>query len=193
MANHTRYEPLIYWVTARPGAGKSVLVSHVLSDLKEKKIQHAFFHFHAGIKASQSLAYFLRSIAYQMAASNTAVCDELGKLCDGGCTFGPDDARAIWAKIFRAGIFQVRKDTQSAQEVRTRKPSFYVSYFIGFNFRSTVLAHRCNRRMRQIRRVFGPVKSHATVILATNIHYEQTGSRTAKGYPTVARVQIVNR
>jgi hypothetical protein len=103
----TSYSPSLYWITANPGAGKSVLASHVVSELQEFRLQAAFYYFHVGNKASQSLAYFLRSLAYQMAASNTAVGDAVVKLYNDGITFDQDDARAIWSKVFRAGILQV--------------------------------------------------------------------------------------
>ncbi|RFU24716.1 hypothetical protein B7463_g11619, partial [Scytalidium lignicola] len=106
-SHNANYNPSLYWVNANPGAGKTVLASHVVSQLEEFRLQRAFYHFHVGRKTSQSLAYFLRSVAYQMAASNTAVCDEVVKLYNEGFTFDPDNARAIWSKIFRAGILQL--------------------------------------------------------------------------------------
>ena len=104
---NTTYSPSLYWINANPGAGKTVLASHVVLQLREFRLQRAFYHFHVGNKASQSLPYFLRSVAYQMAASNVAICDEVVKLYREGSTFDPDDARAIWSKVFRAGILQV--------------------------------------------------------------------------------------
>ncbi|ORY60895.1 NACHT and WD domain protein [Pseudomassariella vexata] len=98
--------PLIYWVNANPGAGKTVLAGHVVSQLKEFRMQHASYYFHFGKKASQSLAGMLRSIAYQMASGNAAIRDALLKINDEGSSFDQDDARAIWSKIFRAGLFQ---------------------------------------------------------------------------------------
>lgn len=106
-SHNTSYNPSVYWVNANPGAGKTVLASHVVSQLGEFHLQRTFYHFHVGRKASQSLAYFLRSVAYQMAASNAAVCDEVVKLYNEGSTFDLDDSRAIWSKIFRAGILKV--------------------------------------------------------------------------------------
>lgn len=99
--------PSIYWVTARPGAGKSILAEHIVSQLDEFHLQLAFYYFHAGKKESQSLAGCLRSIAFQMTASNAALRDTVAKLCNDGSTFDHDDARAIWSKVFRAVILQV--------------------------------------------------------------------------------------
>ena len=100
------YKPSVYWVNANPGAGKTILASHVISQLEKSRLQCAFYYFKTGTKASK-LPYFLRSIAYQMAASNSIICGELMKLYDEGTTFDIDDARAIWSKIFRASILKV--------------------------------------------------------------------------------------
>ncbi|KAH6684471.1 NACHT and WD domain protein [Halenospora varia] len=103
----TKFKTSLYWINANPGAGKTVLASYVVSQLDELRLQHAFYYFHAGKTTSQSLSYFLRSMAYQMAASNADVRSSLVKLCNDGSTFDKDDTRAIWSKVFRAGIFKV--------------------------------------------------------------------------------------
>jgi hypothetical protein len=101
------HNPSVYWIQAKPGAGKSVLASYVASQLKDIGLQLALYHFHFGSKQSQSLAAFMRSIAYQMAVTNSAVRDILVNLHSSGSTFDQDDARAIWSCLFKAGIFQV--------------------------------------------------------------------------------------
>lgn len=96
----------IFWVHANPGTGKTILASHVISHLQEFQLECAFYHFHAGDKASLSLGPFLRSIAYQMAISNSAIRNKLTQLCQEGSTFDMDDSWTIWTKLFRKGIFQ---------------------------------------------------------------------------------------
>ncbi|KAK9781752.1 putative GPI inositol-deacylase [Seiridium cardinale] len=98
---NSNYTPWIYWVTAGPGAGKSVLASHVGARLEEFQVSHAFHHFHAGNKSSQSLARCLRLMAYQMASSNAAVREVVAKLSSDGTTLDQDDARAVWLKLFK--------------------------------------------------------------------------------------------
>jgi hypothetical protein len=107
MTKETQYSPSIYWVNASPGAGKTVLAAYVSSQLKEFHLQHAVFYFHSGKKASQLLPSFFRSIAFQMARSTAAVRDAMAKLHQDGVTYDLDDARAVWSKVFRAGILQV--------------------------------------------------------------------------------------
>ncbi|KAL2108516.1 hypothetical protein VUR80DRAFT_3732 [Thermomyces stellatus] len=105
------HEPSIYWVNAKPGAGKTVLASHVSTLLGESGLQCSTYFFHFGGKTSNSLVMCLRSIAYHMATSNTAIRDALFKLESKGCTFDQDDARSVWLKIFKACIFQVTLST----------------------------------------------------------------------------------
>ena len=102
------YPPSIYWVTANPGVGKTILASHVTSQLKELCVQNSVHFFRFGKKESHSLATCLRAIAYQMATTNAAVRGALAELYRNDCTFDQDDARAVWLKIFTSCIFQVR-------------------------------------------------------------------------------------
>lgn len=77
------------------------------SQLRELHIPHTACYFHYGNKTTQSLAVLLRPIAYDMAKSNAAVREHLGRLSNDSSTFDLDDVRAIWSIVFRAGIFQV--------------------------------------------------------------------------------------
>ena len=101
--------PSIYWVSANPGTGKTFLAAHVVDELGQYQLERAYYFFHVGNKASQSLSNFLRSIAYQMAISNAFIRDKLFELCREGSTFDKDDAATVWTKIFKKGIFQVSK------------------------------------------------------------------------------------
>ncbi|RYP87389.1 hypothetical protein DL770_004801 [Monosporascus sp. CRB-9-2] len=99
--------PSYYWVHANPGTGKSFLAAHVVSELQEFKLECSYYFFHVGNKTLCSLAHFLRSIAYQMAVSNALIREKLVALQQEGSLFDIDDARAIWTKVFKRGIFQV--------------------------------------------------------------------------------------
>jgi hypothetical protein len=101
------YKPSLYWVTANPGAGKTVLVTYIESQFEKLDFNPATYYFTFGKKESHSPAGLLRTIAYQMAQSNAAVRETLMKLLDEAATLDLDNPRAIWSKIFRFGIFQV--------------------------------------------------------------------------------------
>ncbi|CAG9978525.1 unnamed protein product [Clonostachys byssicola] len=103
----SRYPPAFLWVHANPGTGKTVLAAHVVKQLQDFKFDCAYHYFHIGGKASQSLAYFLRSLAFQMAAQNTVIRDRLFNLCNETTLPDLDDSRSIWAKLFSKGIFQI--------------------------------------------------------------------------------------
>ena len=98
----------IFWIHANPGTGKSVLASHVASQLQDFKLECASHFFHVGDKKSRSLGVLLRSIAYQMALTNATVRDSLFKLFEEGSTFDLDDSRTIWTKLFKKCILLVR-------------------------------------------------------------------------------------
>jgi hypothetical protein len=102
------YRPSIFWVQAQPGAGKTVLATHVISHLAHFRLPHALHFFHFGKKSTQSLAGLVRSLALQMANQNAAIRGKLVEIYANASSFDQDDARAIWHKAFIGGIFQVR-------------------------------------------------------------------------------------
>jgi hypothetical protein len=106
-ASQQKHKLSVYWVTANPGAGKTVLAAHVVSQLGDFGLQTAGYYFHLGKKESQTLSGFLRSIAFQMAQKNAAIRKALSKFSAESTTLDLDDPRVIWSRLFRAGIFQV--------------------------------------------------------------------------------------
>ncbi|KAI0015721.1 hypothetical protein F4780DRAFT_50133 [Xylariomycetidae sp. FL0641] len=101
-------KPSIFWIYANPGTGKTFLAAHIIDELSQFGMECAYYFFHVGNKMSRSIGGFLRSMAFQMALSNSAVRDKLTELHEEGSTFDQDDARTIWNKIFLKGIFQAR-------------------------------------------------------------------------------------
>lgn len=102
--------PSFYVMTALPGAGKTVLAHHVISQLKALNQSCAFHFFQSGNEHDQSLAGLLRSIAYQMASTTTAFRDILLRLHDDGVSFAMNDARTIWVNVFRESLLRVREN-----------------------------------------------------------------------------------
>lgn len=99
--------PSLYWIHANPGTGKTFLAAHVAAELREFKLNCSYHFFHVGNIASQSLGYFLRSMAYQMSVSNSLIREKLVAMVEEGMSFDPDDYRTIWTKVFKRSIFQV--------------------------------------------------------------------------------------
>ena len=100
--------PQFYWLSARPGAGKTVLAGHIVAHLRDFHLDCACYFFHHGNKSGQSLSGLLRSLAYQMAGSNTGIRELLHQLKDDGVVLDKDDERSIWRKLFLGGVLQVR-------------------------------------------------------------------------------------
>lgn len=107
----TPNNPSILWISANPGTGKTFLAAHVVDELAQFQLECACYYFHAGNKSTQTLGKFVRSIAYQMAASNASVREKLVALYHEGFTFDMDDAATIWTKLFKKGILQVSTRT----------------------------------------------------------------------------------
>jgi WD40 repeat protein len=95
-----------YWVSAKPGTGKSVLAGHTVKHLEDSKLDCSYYFFHHGNKSSQVLSGLLRSLAYQMALSNSIMRQALLDLLADGIHLDKDDERSIWWKIFLNGIFK---------------------------------------------------------------------------------------
>jgi hypothetical protein len=100
--------PQFYWLSARPGTGKSVLAGHIVSHLQNFHLDCAYYFFHHGDKSGQVLSGLLRSLAYQMSLSNAVIREKLLQLEDDGVILDKDDERSIWRKVFLNGILQVR-------------------------------------------------------------------------------------
>lgn len=99
--------PSIFWVQAQPGAGKTVLATHVISQLEHFRLPHASHFFHLGKKSTHSLAGLLQSLALQMAKANEEIRGKLAEIHATTPSFDQDSAHAIWHKIYLGGIFQV--------------------------------------------------------------------------------------
>ena len=106
-------ESRIYWLTAKPAAGKSVLAGHVITHLQSLGLDCSYYFFKFGNKGKQVLSGLLRSIAYQVALSNPGVRRLLYSMHKDNIQFDKDDERAIWRKLFAGGIF--KSETQRPQ------------------------------------------------------------------------------
>jgi WD40 repeat protein len=99
------------WLRGRPGAGKSVLASHVINnDLRPAGIDCCFFFFQSGDKAKSTANLFLRSIAWQMAMLHPSVMTQIRELISDSKDTGIDrlDPNPVWRKVFLSSILKVR-------------------------------------------------------------------------------------
>ena len=90
----------VYWLSAKPGAGKSVCAAHVIVSLQEKGHDCCYFFFQHGVKGQSLLGAMFRSIAFQMAELHPEIRDLLHKMNAQGVTFDKDDGVAVWRQAF---------------------------------------------------------------------------------------------
>ncbi|KAL2132593.1 hypothetical protein VTI74DRAFT_3616 [Chaetomium olivicolor] len=100
----------ILWLRGRPGAGKSVLSSHIISDLRSRGQDCCFFFFQARDHVKSTASGCLRSMAWQMARLHPVVRDKLKAIMSDwkDNTLDRIDSHSLWRKIFLSGILKVK-------------------------------------------------------------------------------------
>ncbi|KAH9909403.1 hypothetical protein F4778DRAFT_229652 [Xylariomycetidae sp. FL2044] len=100
----------VYWLRGRPGVGKSVISSFVISHLRELSRDCCFFFFVQGDKGKASIQSFLRSMAFQMAILHPEILHILLDTAKkwGETTLDKNDVSSLWRKLFISGILKVK-------------------------------------------------------------------------------------
>ena len=96
----------LYWTSANPGAGKTVLSSYVVSELKNEQRDCCFYFFSHEDKLKSTIAVFLRAMACQMASIHPNVSELLLKACKKDQQLAKMDHRTIWRKLYLEGILK---------------------------------------------------------------------------------------
>jgi len=94
------------WIKGKPAAGKSVLAGYIVDHIRETIPGCSTFFFKHGDESKSSLGRCLRSLAFQMASSNTEALDSILKIQAEGIRLDHVDARTLWRILFLSGIFQ---------------------------------------------------------------------------------------
>ena len=97
----------LYWISAKPATGKTVLSGKIISHLKDLKRHCAFYFFSRGDKVKSSIGPCLLSIAWQMACTSVDIQDFLVDLCQKESQISSLDYPSVWRKIFLDGIFKI--------------------------------------------------------------------------------------
>ena len=100
----------IYWVSAQPAAGKSVLAGSVISHLRGLGCECFYYFFDNSDKLKSTIHYFLRSMIWQIASHNSHILKIILRLCEKGDEFPKMDHRTIWRRLFLEGLFKLRLD-----------------------------------------------------------------------------------
>ena len=98
--------PHILWVNGRPAAGKSVLAGYVIRQLQERNADCSYFFFKHGDKSESRLGACFRSLAFQMACSNSQIREVLLEMFNDGISLEIDSERPLWQRLFSSGILQ---------------------------------------------------------------------------------------
>ncbi|KAL9628615.1 MAG: hypothetical protein Q9204_005780 [Flavoplaca sp. TL-2023a] len=94
------------WLSAQPAAGKSILAGYIVDELGDLNLGCEYFFFQHGHKAKSTLSGCLRSLAYQMALTDTKVRETLMSFSEVNTRLNLDDESAIWRKLFLNGILR---------------------------------------------------------------------------------------
>lgn len=98
----------MYWISAKPAAGKSVLSGYVIKHLKDLNRDCTFYFFTHGDKVKSTISSFLRSMVWQMAFIHPEVLRTALEICEKDEQLNKTDYRTIWRKLFLDGILKVK-------------------------------------------------------------------------------------
>ena len=102
-------DPSILWLTGPPATGKSTLASFVTEYLQQGFLKSGcqYHFFVSNHQSKRTVAFFLRSIAFQIAQTHEEIQDALFTLSEeADITFGQQSFSIIWEKIFEGIIFK---------------------------------------------------------------------------------------
>ncbi|KAL4970910.1 WD40 repeat-like protein [Aspergillus stella-maris] len=99
-------EQPIFWLTGAGGAGKSVLSSHIISDLQEKGLNCSYYFFKHGMAKKASISGCLLSLALQIGQTDERILDRLIQLSDYLPAWEQLDERTLWRQLFLGAIFK---------------------------------------------------------------------------------------
>jgi len=90
----------LYWMSAKPATGKTILSGKVISHLKGLRKDCSFCFFDYGNKAKSNIASFLLSMARQMAIMHNEILRAMLELCRKENQIKEKDYRAIWRILY---------------------------------------------------------------------------------------------
>lgn len=96
----------VFWVSAKPAAGKSVLSGFIINDLKATKHPCSYFFFKHGDRTKSRLGACLRSLAFQMAKAHFSVQGRISIMNKEEANIDDDNERLVWRNLFVNGIFE---------------------------------------------------------------------------------------
>ena len=98
----------IYWLTAKPGTGKSVLAGLVIDHLRELHRDCSFYFFSHGDKLKSTVGPFLKSMARQMSLMVDQASDCIVSACQKDPQIPTADYRTLWRKFYLDGLLKLK-------------------------------------------------------------------------------------
>ncbi|MCJ1332360.1 hypothetical protein MMC10_009052 [Thelotrema lepadinum] len=104
----TSSQTKVFWISAKPATGKSILSGYAIRHLRNQGQDCAFFFFTHFDQFKTSISCFLCSIAWQMAQLHSEVFTFLAELSEKEQQITHSDYRTIWRKLFLEGILRFK-------------------------------------------------------------------------------------
>lgn len=98
----------LYWISAKPAMGKTVLTGKVVHHLRHLNRDIAFFFFDYRNRVQTTISAFLLSMAAQMAYMHDDVLQSVLDICERETQLREADYRTIWRKLFVGGILRTK-------------------------------------------------------------------------------------
>ena len=98
----------LYWISAKPASGKTILSGKVVHHLKDLERDVAFFFFDFRNKVQTTISSFLLSIASQMAHMHPEALQTVLDICEKDDQLCKADYRTIWRKLLVEGILRIK-------------------------------------------------------------------------------------
>ena len=98
----------IYWISAKPASGKTILSGKIVHHLKDMNRDLSFYFFDYRNKSKTAINAFLLSMAWQMAHMHSDVLQSVLDICEKDDQLCKADYRTIWRKLFVEGILRMK-------------------------------------------------------------------------------------
>lgn len=100
----------IYWISAKPGTGKTILSGKTITHLRGLNKHCSFYFFKNGDQGRSKISSFLLSMARQMTLLNREVLTAVLEIYEKDDKLSKTDYRTIWRRLFLEGILKARFD-----------------------------------------------------------------------------------
>lgn len=98
----------LYWLSAKPATGKTILSGKIIHHLKDLNLDVVFYFFDYRSKSKTTISSFLLSIAWQMAHIHPELQNILVDICEKDDQICKADYRTIWRKLYIEGILRMK-------------------------------------------------------------------------------------